>query len=103
MPKIRFVPGFAQDLVEGLRDAARLMWECGTVMLCGRTGAYTGCCQPVRMAGVNLDITEHKQAEAALRKRKERFRNMADTAPAAGLLALVLIGHMRFIQPQSLV
>jgi hypothetical protein len=45
------------------------------------------------MAGVNLDIPESKQADAALREREELFRNMADTAAAAGLLALVLTGH----------
>jgi PAS domain S-box-containing protein len=37
--------------------------------------------QPVRIAGVNLDITERKQAEALLRESEERFRKMADTAP----------------------
>jgi two-component system, cell cycle sensor histidine kinase and response regulator CckA len=37
--------------------------------------------RPVRMAGVSLDITERKHAEAALMESEGRFRNVADTAP----------------------
>jgi formate hydrogenlyase transcriptional activator len=36
---------------------------------------------PERLAGINIDITDRKLAENALRESEERFRNMADTAP----------------------
>ena len=42
----------------------------------GADGAYEG------MTGVNVDVTDAREAEAALRESEQRFRTMADTAPA---------------------
>jgi len=37
--------------------------------------------KPLRLIGLQFDITERKHAEASLRESEERFRNMADSAP----------------------
>ena len=61
----------------------RVIWPDGSIhWLLGRGQVYLDDSgRPVRMAGVSLDITERKQAEATLQESEERFRNMADTAP----------------------
>ncbi|OKH43814.1 hypothetical protein NIES2101_29535 [Calothrix sp. HK-06] len=42
---------------------------------------YDAMGNPVKMTGVDMDISERKQVEAALRASEERFRDMADNAP----------------------
>ena len=61
----------------------RVLWPNGSVRwLLGKGTVFLDDSgQPVRMAGVNLDISERKQTEALLRESEERFRNVADTAP----------------------
>jgi two-component system, cell cycle sensor histidine kinase and response regulator CckA len=61
----------------------RVVWPDGTVhWLLGKGEVLRDSNgKPIRMLGVNMDISERKYAEQALRESEERFRNMADTAP----------------------
>jgi PAS domain S-box-containing protein len=61
----------------------RVLWPDGTVhWLMGKGEVFSDSSgRPVRMLGVNMDISERKYAERVLRESEERFRNMADTAP----------------------
>jgi len=61
----------------------RVVWPDGTThWLLGKGEVFQDSDgKPIRMLGVNMDISERKYADQALRESEERFRNMADTAP----------------------
>ena len=61
----------------------RVVWPDGSVhWLLGKGRVFLDDSgRPARLAGVNLDVTERKQALAALYESEGRFRNMADAAP----------------------
>ena len=52
--------------------------------------------QTVTMAGINMDVSARRLAELALRTSEERFRTMADTAPAV-LWVTDTANHLQFI------
>jgi PAS domain S-box-containing protein len=67
----------------------RTVWDDGSIhWIAGQgKGFYNSNGVPVRMIGTVMDITQHRQAFAALQESEERFRTMADTAPVMIWLA----------------
>jgi PAS domain S-box-containing protein len=61
----------------------RVVWHDGSVhWISGRFQAFKDAAgKPLRLTGVNIDITARKRSEHALRESQQRFRLMADAAP----------------------
>jgi PAS domain S-box-containing protein len=61
----------------------RVMWPDGSIhWIFGRVQVFKDDAgRPLKMSGINIDITDRMQAQQALQESEARFRNMADTAP----------------------
>jgi PAS domain S-box-containing protein len=63
----------------------RVVWPDGSVhWLLGRASVVRDQAgEPERLVGVNIDVTERKKMETALRESERRFREMIDALPTA--------------------
>jgi two-component system cell cycle sensor histidine kinase/response regulator CckA len=92
-----------QESIEGTHSwdtEFRVVWPDGsTHWLLGKGKVFfDGSGAPVRMAGVNLDITDRKQADSKLRDSEERFRRVFEEGP----LGIALVARdQRFLKVNS--
>jgi PAS domain S-box-containing protein len=73
----------------------RVLWPDGSVhRLAGRWQAFKDeSGKPVRLIGVNIDISERKRAEKELRLSEDKYRTLVETSPDA-VMMLDLEGHI---------
>lgn len=76
----------------------RVIWPDGSVhWLAGRWRVFkTQEGKPVRLMGVNIDITAQKRAEQATRESEERFRLVVESAPY-GMIIVAETGDIRLV------
>jgi formate hydrogenlyase transcriptional activator len=75
-----------QQAIETGRPAEgewRVKWPDGSIhWIFGRCQVFTdGSGRPLRLTGINIDITERMFARQAIEESEARFRNLSDTAP----------------------
>lgn len=95
-----------QAALHGQRQLAmefRVVWPDGSVHFIGAAGQTfrDGNGRPVRMVGVNYDMTEYRLAEQKLRWSEEQLRLLLDSTPE-GFFGIDLQGQCTFCNAASL-
>lgn len=94
----------SQEAREGTLDydsEFRVVWPDGTIKTLKAIGKVLrdGTGQPIRMLGVNVDITERKRAEEEALEREERFRQIAENIREVFWLNDPINGRILYVSP----
>ena len=78
----------------------RVVWPDGSIRILKALGevVWDAAGTPLRMIGVNYDITERKQTEAALRESEQRMRSLLEHVPI-GMFQSTPEGHFIYVNP----